>query len=71
MSERKPVKVQITYGRNKRGTFILNGEDMSDRISYCSVEVHAGKIAYVTFRMHADELEADVEGNSEGEAAQS
>lgn len=62
MSERKPLRVQITYTREKRGTFIINGMDITNRVSGVDVEVVAGKMAQVSFTVFVDELDADIEG---------
>ena len=62
MTDRQPMRVQITYDRTKRGRFILNGMDITHSVNSCSVELIALKVAKVTFTVHVDELEADVEG---------
>ncbi len=67
MSERESINVSVTYGRNKRGTFVFNGKDISDSVHKVQVEILAGKIAFVTFTLRTDDLELDVDG-VEGEA---
>ena len=62
MNEREPLRVQITYTREKRGTFIINGMDITNRVSGVDVEVVAGKMAQVSFTVFVDELDADIEG---------
>lgn len=59
---KEPMRVQITYSREKRGQFILNGMDISNKVNSCSVEIVATKPATVTFSVFVDELDADIEG---------
>lgn len=64
-NDRRPVQLRIGYNRQKHGTFILNGMDITHRVSGCTVEITARKIAMVTFSMFVDELDADIEGEGE------
>ncbi len=62
MNEREPLRVQITYTRQKRGTFVINGMDITNRVSGVGVNIVAGKMAEVSFTVVADESDADIEG---------
>lgn len=62
MNNHEPMRVKITYDRTKRGTFVLNGMDISHNVGSCAVDIIAGKVAHVTFTVRVDELDADIEG---------
>lgn len=64
----EPLRVQIKVSKGGRGTFVLNGQDISKHVQRAVVTVVACKYTFVTFDVMADDIELDAEalpGNQE------
>lgn len=55
------LAVQIKVGATGRGKMIINGVDLSNRVSKASFEVVACRLTKITLELWADRVEVDSE----------